>query len=204
MLKKIKNSNFLKTLITVGGVFIFFLIIEFSSGSYRTEEEEFINDFYPSYGYEYDNDYDFDYDYPEEVFEDPTVTVEDELTIGSTANFNGIEITLDKAYKYPGDRYNTLEPGMTYLVTEFTIRNNTSRIYDTFETDVTCYANDKAVYDTYLTDFHKIWDLGDLSPGKYGEGVEVFSVPEDATQFDILVTPEYSSHDIALFTFELS
>lgn len=193
---KRRNKNLLKTFITVFGIFVFLVIAEMTSGTIENEIEYYSSDYDPYTQSDV-------YESPEELLaQDPSMAIYDNLTIGSTCNFNGIEVTLDNAYKYEGDKYNIPERGTVFLVLDFTIRNNSVKDYDTFDTIVNCYADNRAVFSAYI-DRKRLWDIGDLTPGKYGQGSEVYSIPEDATQFEVTVQPDYSSNAKAFYTFTL-
>lgn len=127
----------------------------------------------------------------------------DNLTIGSNVTLDGIDFKLDKVSFTEGPDYLEPSENSIYLVAEFTITNNSSQTYETWEADFSAFADNFSVPMAFFGD-KTIFDINDLPPGKYGTGTVAFEVPKNSSNYEIIVEPDYSSSSSATFTFTVS
>lgn len=203
------NSVLMKTIISIAIPFILFLFIFYSSSSSLNTGEVESTEVVSS---------DIDTQITDSTFESEsgnTVTEEsgpletgtqNDLKIGETANFNGVEFTLENAYLYDGsdtdDDFYKPDKGMTFLILDTKVKNNTSEVVDGgFRIDI--YADGKVSGDYGFSDKTKYASTTDLLPNTFYEETGSYLVPIGSTQFQVRVR-QYFQDEVYVYSFTLN
>lgn len=130
------------------------------------------------------------------------------FTIGETADFNGVQITLQNAMLSPGkDTFVKPDDGKVFLGCIVEIVNNSKK-----DVSISSLANFEAYCDDYALNQDLIgyqcpeWDgYGQLdnkvAPGKRMAGVICYQVPAEFGKFDLSISPSFWSNKKVDFTF---
>ena len=137
----------------------------------------------------------------------PAPTEEAVLGVGSTADVNGVKITLNSVTESAGDDIFKPDEGNTYVLCNFTIQNDS-------EEDLTI--SSAMCFEAYCDDTAINFDLagqsteaatqvgqldGDVAPGKNMNGVIVYQVPTGYAKLEVSVQPDLLSNDTADFVY---
>lgn len=130
------------------------------------------------------------------------------FTIGDTADFDGIQVTLSSAVLSDGDgQYITPDDGKYFLILTFSIDNQS-------EEDIS--VSSLASFEAYCDDNSINEDLmgqqvpeaggldqldGDVASGKKMNGIISYEVPRDFSTFEVRFTPSFWKDNEAVFTF---
>lgn len=131
-----------------------------------------------------------------------------EFTIGTTADFDGVQVTLTSAVLSNGDGEIFIpDDGNYYLGLIFDIENNSDR---------NIAVSSVMSFDAYCDDFTTNMDLeanmapewdgfdqldGTVAPGKKMRGVISYQVPKDFKVFDVVYSPSFWGNKEVMFTF---
>ena len=122
------------------------------------------------------------------------------FTIGDTADYNGIQITLEKVMRSNGEAPFLPDDGGEFLIFVFNIQNNSSRDgYFSSGLNIQAYCDDTStspyILGNNLPEAKGYNSLdGDIASGKRMEGSIEYMVPKDWKQFevDIVLGSTYS------------
>lgn len=130
------------------------------------------------------------------------------FTIGDTADFDGIQVTLSSAVLSDGDgQYITPDDGKYFLILTFSIDN---------QSDEDISVSSLASFEAYCDDNSINEDLmgqqvpeaggldqldGDVASGKKMNGIISYEVPRDFSTFEVRFTPSFWKDNEAVFTF---
>lgn len=203
------NSVLIKTIISIAIPFILFLFIFYASSSSLDSGEIESTEVVSSDADTQVTDSTLEDDFTSTISEDsvPTdLSSPNDLKIGDTANFNGVEFTLENAYLYDGsdtdDDYYKPDKGMTFLVLDIKVKNNTSEVVDGgFRIDI--YADGKVSGDYGYSDKTKYASTTDLLPNTFYEETETYLVPVGSTQFQLRVR-QYFQDEVYVYSFNLN
>lgn len=124
------------------------------------------------------------------------------LSIGQTADFGGIEITLLNAYKYDEPKYYLAEGIRAYLVLEFQVSNNTAYDYSTSSININVLADEEST--SYTSSDQTLYSsIGTLASETYGTGTVTYPISTSATQFEVTVSARYPNESRVTYSFTL-
>lgn len=135
-------------------------------------------------------------------------TKADTFTIGDTAEFDGIRVTLSSAILSKGGEYLKPDDGKYYLGLVFNIDNQSSK-----DIDISSIASFEAYCDDYslnqdlggyqAPEFKGLGQLdGDVAAGKKINGVICYQVPTGFSNFEISCTPDFWGNNKVTFKFD--
>lgn len=121
-------------------------------------------------------------------------------TIGSTADFNGLQITLINAYTANSLGYSTPADGYIYVVTDWNVNNGTDKDQLVNSSNFEFYAGNQA-YDmtVVLDDSIKSLTLGSIGAGRIDSGSLVYEVPANFSKAEIEVCENMFYGDTVTF-----
>lgn len=203
------NPVLVKTIISIAIPFILFLFIFYASSSSLDSGEIESTEIISSDTNTQVTDSTLENDITDTVTEDSISTdlnSRNDLTIGDTANFNGVEFTLENAYLYDGsdtdEDYYKPDKGMTFLVLDIKVKNNTSEVVDGgFRIDI--YADGKVSGDFGISDKTKYASTTDLLPNTFYQETDTYLVPVGSTQFQLRVR-QYFQDEVYDYSFNLN
>lgn len=133
---------------------------------------------------------------------------QDSFTIGDTADFDGIQVTLSTAILSNGDgEYVTPDDGKYFLGLVFDIDNQSDDDIDVSSiASFEAYCDDTSINQDLIgpqSPELKVYNSldGDVASGKKMNGVICYQVPEDFTSFEIRFSPSFWGNNEAVFTF---
>lgn len=130
------------------------------------------------------------------------------FTIGDTADFDGIQVTLSSAVLSDGDgQYLTPDDGKYFLILTFSIDNQSDEdISVSSLASFEAYCDDTSINEDLLgqqaPEANGLGQLdGDVAAGKKMNGVISYEVPQDFSTFEVRFTPSFWKNNEAVFTF---
>lgn len=132
---------------------------------------------------------------------------EDTFTIGDTAEFDGIRVTLSSAILSKGGQYLKPDDGKYYLGLVFDIDNQSSKDIDissiaSFEAYCDDYSLNQDIGGYQAPEFDGLGQLdGDVAAGKKISGVICYQVPTGFSNFEISCRPDFWGSNKVTFKF---
>ena len=127
------------------------------------------------------------------------------FTVGDTAEYKGIKVTLNSITENIGSQFNKPTDGNVFLLVDFTIENNSNS-----ELNISSLLCFEAYQDGYSTSesFSALMENngnqldGTIAPGKKMQGSIGYEVPADFAEFEINFTPDVWSSGTFTFVYK--
>lgn len=130
------------------------------------------------------------------------------FTIGDTADFDGVQVTLSSAVLSDGDgQYMTPDDGKYFLILTFNIDNQSDEdISVSSIASFEAYCDDTSINEDLVgqqaPEANGLGQLdGSVAAGKKMNGVISYEVPQDFSKFEVRFTPSFWKDNEAVFTF---
>jgi len=119
------------------------------------------------------------------------------INIGETLVADGLEITLDEASDWSGNKFTKPKDGYKFIRAYFIIKNNNTADKYINPYDFTCYADNAKMEDNIWPD-DRI-DSGYISNGRNVQGYLYFEVPKNAQKIEIEYETDWWTDSKAYF-----
>lgn len=119
------------------------------------------------------------------------------LTIGESAEVDGISVTLDEVYLTEGDDYTfeELQPDHIFMVCKLTIQNNSQDDFYPGALSNELYADNTACPNVVVNSSEEqyLTSAPEIAPGTNTSGVFAYDVPQSASSFQLKVSPSFTT-----------
>lgn len=129
------------------------------------------------------------------------------FTVGDTADFDGVKVTLNSTVVSNGEEYSEPDSGKYFLGAIFTIVNDSDEDIDvSSELNFEAYCDGKSMNSDLMGLDAPEWDGydqldGDVASGKRMAGVMAYQVPKDFKKIEIRFQPDFWGDKKVTYTF---